>query len=68
LFQTIDHPHGGKLRETRPAPRFSESPAAPAGFAPVVGEHSEAVLAQIGRSDELAQLVKQGIIGVANPG
>jgi crotonobetainyl-CoA:carnitine CoA-transferase CaiB-like acyl-CoA transferase len=64
LFREIEHPVAGNLRETRPAARFSESPAKPAGFAPVVGEHTEAVLAMIGRSDKLKQLVADGIVGV----
>jgi len=65
LFQTITHPTAGKLRETRPAPRFSESPAAPAGFAPTVGEHSLEVLATIGLDADIAKLIENGVVGVA---
>lgn len=64
LFQVVDHPVGGELRETRPAPRFSESPASPAGFAPMVGQHTEIVLASIGRSDDLKQLIEDGVVGL----
>ena len=66
LFREIEHPVAGHLRETRPAARFSASPAKPAGFAPDVGEHTEAVLAMIGKSDELQQLEEAGIVGSIN--
>jgi crotonobetainyl-CoA:carnitine CoA-transferase CaiB-like acyl-CoA transferase len=64
IFQTIDHPTAGLLRETRPAPRFSESPAEPAGYAPTVGEHTAEILATIGLEAELTDLVNRGIVGI----
>tara|TARA_R110002073_G_scaffold3990_7_gene26859 strand:- start:3467 stop:4663 length:1197 start_codon:yes stop_codon:yes gene_type:complete len=64
IFQTIDHPIAGILRETRPAPRFSESPAAPAGFAPTVGQHTTDVLATINLEGELSRLVDSGVVGI----
>lgn len=65
VFQVIHHPVAGELRETRPAARFGESPAKPAGFAPVVGEHTDEILKEIGRQDDLERLKQAGIINQA---
>jgi crotonobetainyl-CoA:carnitine CoA-transferase CaiB-like acyl-CoA transferase len=45
-----DHPHFGRMREPRPAVRFSASPAAMSRPAPLLGEHNAEILAELGRS------------------
>lgn len=64
VFRESVHPVAGPLRETRPAPLFSQTPALAGGAAPTVGQHSEEVLAGIGMSDQLDELVKLGVVGV----
>lgn len=43
-----DHPVAGRLRQARPAARFSATPAAIRRGAPALGEHTAEVLAEIG--------------------
>ncbi len=56
------HPHCGRLREPRPAPRFGGTPAATGGPAPGLGEHSDAILHEAGWGDRIAELREAGVI------
>lgn len=44
LIKEFDHPGIGRVRQARPAARFSETPAGIHGFAPFLGEHSRDIL------------------------
>ena len=58
-----EHPHAGPMRQPRPAARFERTPAALSRFAPLLGEHTDEVLAEAGlASGELAALHEQGVI------
>jgi crotonobetainyl-CoA:carnitine CoA-transferase CaiB-like acyl-CoA transferase len=48
VFVERTHNSAGGLREVRPAPRFSSTPAAMGGDAPGLGEHTDEVMAAIG--------------------
>jgi crotonobetainyl-CoA:carnitine CoA-transferase CaiB-like acyl-CoA transferase len=48
VFFEREHPTAGRVREPRPAPRFSATPAQPGGFAPTPGEHSDDVVREVG--------------------
>ena len=67
VVEEIEHPQAGHLRQARNAARFSASPASIRRPAPALGEHTDAVLAEIGYSaGEIAGLRAQGAVaGVA---
>jgi crotonobetainyl-CoA:carnitine CoA-transferase CaiB-like acyl-CoA transferase len=51
------HPHVGRMRQTRPAARFERTPAGVRRPAPLLGEHTDEVLAEAGfSSDDIAAL------------
>ena len=64
-----DHPHAGRLRQTRPAARFEGTPVTIRRGAPRLGEHTNEVLAELlGLSDaEIAALRASGAIGDESP-
>lgn len=60
-----DHPHAGRLRQARPAARFSETPPTYRHGAPLLGEHTHAVLVDLGYGDgEINALADAGIVGL----
>ena len=48
VFVERDHPAAGRLREPRPAPRFSATPASVGRHAPRFGEHSDEIVTELG--------------------
>ena len=62
-----DHPEAGRLRQARPAARFSGTPPEITRGAPVLGEYSEQALRALGYDDDaLATLAADGVIGGPN--
>jgi crotonobetainyl-CoA:carnitine CoA-transferase CaiB-like acyl-CoA transferase len=60
-------PRLGRVREPRPAARFDAQTSPPATLAPRLGEHSEAILAELGvAASEISTLREAGVIGVAS--
>lgn len=65
LFQEIDHPTEGKIRQARPSARFSESPAGIHRLPPRLGEHTKEILGEAGYSDtEIEALVERKAVGL----
>ncbi len=64
ILLTSDHPHAGRLRQARPAARFDKTPPGIRHGAPLLGEHSDEILAEVGLSaDDIAALRSAGVIG-----
>lgn len=62
-FVEYDHPTEGRVKVPGFPIRFSRTPSAITRGAPLVGEHSEDVLRETGRSDdEIARLVESGVV------
>jgi len=65
IVTVTDHPHAGKLRQARHAPRFSGTPAEHRHGAPLLGEHTRTLLNEAGVADsELDTLAAEAVIGV----
>ena len=69
ILLEFDHPHAGRLRQTRPAARFEGTPVTIRRGAPRLGEHTDEVLVDLlGLSDaEIAALRVNGAIGDESP-
>ena len=69
ILLEFDHPHAGRLRQTRPAARFEGTPVTIRRGAPRLGEHTDEVLVDLlGLSDaEIAALRANGAIGDESP-
>ena len=60
VFVERHHPQAGRMREPRPAARFSATPAEPGAPAPVMGQHSDEIVAELGL--DAAELRAAGVI------
>ena len=61
LIEIMEQPGMGPIRQSRPAARFDRTPARIGGPAPRIGEHTEAILAELGlAADEIAALIASG--------
>ncbi|MEX2326297.1 MAG: CoA transferase, partial [Pseudomonadales bacterium] len=63
LIIETDHPHAGRLRQTRPAARFSKTVPEMRRGAPKYGEHNRELFKEIGLSeDQQSRLRDKGVI------
>jgi crotonobetainyl-CoA:carnitine CoA-transferase CaiB-like acyl-CoA transferase len=64
MFEVHEHPASGRVRHPRHPAQFGETPARLAGRAPLLGEHTDEVLAEIGIGPEqITALRAFGAIG-----
>src|SRR5262245_55390537 len=67
ILMESDHPVVGRIRQTRPAARFSETPPGLRLGAPRLGQHNAEVLGELGLSPrDVAALQDRGIVGVGS--
>ncbi len=58
-----DHPSAGRIRQPRPPARFDRTPAEPGRLAPLPGEHTDEILAELGIGpEERRRLREQGVV------
>ncbi len=63
LIIESEHPQAGRMRQARPAARFDGTPAELRSPAPLLGEHTDAVLTELGVSlEQLAALRSAGAV------
>lgn len=60
LIVESEHPHAGRMRQARPAARFDRTPAELRSPAPLLGEHTETVLTELGLSLEQRETLRAG--------
>jgi len=67
ILTESDHPAVGRIRQTRPAARFSETPPELRRGAPRLGEHNAEILAELGLSrQDIEALQRRGIVGAGS--
>ncbi len=52
LFQVTEHPSQGRIRTMRPVARFSATPLSVRLHAPLLGQHTDSILAELGYTPE----------------
>jgi crotonobetainyl-CoA:carnitine CoA-transferase CaiB-like acyl-CoA transferase len=58
-----DHPSAGRIRQPRPPARFDRTPAEAGRLAPLPGEHTDEILAELGIApEERRRLRKAGVV------
>jgi len=59
-----EHPAAGRMREPRPPVRFEKTPAEPGRPAPLLGEHGDEILEELGvDAEERLALRAEGVVG-----
>ena len=59
-----EHPKTGRMRQARPPERFERTPSAIGRAAPLLGEHTDEVLAESGYTrEEIEKLRAEGAVG-----
>lgn len=67
FFKTVEHPSEGRIRTTNIASQWSESPLSIRLPAPRLGQHSLAILRELGYTkDQIVEMVKKGVTKVEN--
>jgi len=64
MFEDFDHPASGRVRQPRHPAQFANTPAHLAGRAPLLGEHTDEILVELGYdADRVAKLRASGAVG-----
>jgi crotonobetainyl-CoA:carnitine CoA-transferase CaiB-like acyl-CoA transferase len=62
LFELHDHHVVGKTRLPRHPAQFGATPAALTGRAPALGEHTDAILSELGLDAQIGELRDTGVV------
>ena len=67
FFEWIEHPSEGRLRTMRPASKWSATPQSVRSHAPLIGEHTRAILSEYGYSESAIQAMLDSGAAAAPP-
>jgi len=62
MFEEFDHPVAGRVRQPRHPARFLGTPATLQTVSPMLGEHTDEILVELGRTDDVEQLRADSIV------
>ena len=62
LFELHDHHVVGKTRLPRHPAQFGATPAALTGHSPALGEHTDAILTELGLGAQIGELRDAGVV------
>jgi crotonobetainyl-CoA:carnitine CoA-transferase CaiB-like acyl-CoA transferase len=62
MFEEFDHPVAGRVRQPRHPARFLGTPATLQTVSPMLGEHTDEILVELGRADDVEQLRADSIV------
>jgi crotonobetainyl-CoA:carnitine CoA-transferase CaiB-like acyl-CoA transferase len=62
LFEESVHPIGGRMRQPRHPARFAGTPAQIGGPSPMLGEHTDEILSELGFGEQIESLRRNGIV------
>jgi crotonobetainyl-CoA:carnitine CoA-transferase CaiB-like acyl-CoA transferase len=62
MFEEFDHPVAGRVRQPRHPARYLGTPATLQTVSPMLGEHTDEILVELGRADDVEQLRADSIV------
>lgn len=62
LFEEFDHPVAGRVRQPRHPARFQGTPATLQTVSPMLGQHSDEILTELGLADRVDELRANGVV------
>lgn len=62
LLEEFEHPVAGRVRHPRHPVQFGGTPASLGGPAPMLGQHTDEILTELGRADDIADLRRRAIV------
>ena len=62
MFEEFVHPVAGRVRQPRHPAQFLGTPATLQTVSPLLGEHTDEILIEIGRGEEVEQLRADGVV------